>query len=206
MDGDRDGVLPVPSPHADLRACVGLRPLLESLRSHAPGRVLDLGGISQASVDSFAAAGHHLYTESLLRAVEKARRGEMATGAFLEENFRYPMDHFDAVLCWDLLEFLPSALLGSVVERLHEVSRPGARLLAFFHSAPVGPLVHPSRFEIVGEDVVRTSSTSSTLDVERPLTRRDLDNLFRARFGMNDVLAPDGLHEILLVKPHRAVP
>jgi hypothetical protein len=188
---------------ASLRPCVGLRHLLDAVRSHGSGNVLDLGDISQASVDWFAAAGHRLFTESLLRSIERAcREAEPHVDSFLAENLRYPAEQFDAVLCWDLLEFLPPSFLEGVVGRLHEIAGPGARLLAFFHSPPVGPSVRPSRYEIAGEDLLRRAPTSSPLTLARALSKRDLDRLFHGRFGMNDILAPDGLHEVLLVKPH----
>ena len=53
---------------------------------------------------------------------------------FLDTALDYPAQHFDGALVWDTLEFLSGPLLETVVERLSHMLRPGAYMLALFHS------------------------------------------------------------------------
>ena len=64
--------------------------------------------------------------------VEQSNPGQIEY--FLKQALDYPEGHFDAVLIWDVLEYLAPAMLTAVVERLHQIVRPKSYMLAFFHA------------------------------------------------------------------------
>src|SRR5204862_6550883 len=53
---------------------------------------------------------------------------------FLAENLQYPRASFDAVLLWDLLDYLDHMLAKQTVANLTELLRPGGVILAMLHS------------------------------------------------------------------------
>src|SRR5947208_16595103 len=53
---------------------------------------------------------------------------------FLAENLQYPRASFDAVLLWDLLDYLEPMLAKQMVASLTELLRPGGVILATFYS------------------------------------------------------------------------
>src|SRR6202030_4850341 len=52
---------------------------------------------------------------------------------FLGENPQYPRSSFDAVLLWDLLDYLEPTLVKQMVASLAELLRPGRVILAMVH-------------------------------------------------------------------------
>jgi len=69
---------------------------------------------------------------------------------FLAEELQYEAESFDAVLMWDLCDYLPEALVKPVVARIYQITKPRGTLLAFFHTrdaegSTVLPLPHQER-------------------------------------------------------------
>src|ERR1019366_2917546 len=53
---------------------------------------------------------------------------------FLENTLRYPVDTFDAVLLWDLLDYLDNELVSRLLARATSLVRNGGVALAMFHT------------------------------------------------------------------------
>src|SRR6266481_4244822 len=53
---------------------------------------------------------------------------------FLEANLQYPNSSFDAILLWDLLDYLEPVVSKQMVANLTELLRPGGVVFAMFHS------------------------------------------------------------------------
>src|ERR1700680_5016662 len=103
----------------------GLKEFLWQLEGIGHGHLLDLGPPRQTTITFFIERGFKVYTEDLLatwqyfleeesQRVKKLPPGgvapEMTPAAraerFLAGTLRYPEDTFDAVLLWDLLDYL----------------------------------------------------------------------------------------------------
>ena len=93
---------------------------------------------------------------------------------FFEENLNYPAQRFDAVLFWDVADYLPEVLVKPLVERLQTMLKAKGYLLAFFHSKDEGADSLYSRHHIVKNDTLElellqrfstcnVSSTTGTL-------------------------------------------
>src|SRR5689334_12256738 len=103
----------------------GLKEFLWQIEDIGRGNLLDLGAVSQATVTYFIERNFKVYTEDLLAAwgafleQDSRRVASLPAGLeqpdtspagraerFLASNLRYPADSFDAVLLWDLLDYM----------------------------------------------------------------------------------------------------
>src|SRR5574337_390186 len=140
------------APHA-MRLSNGLKDFLWHLSGVSRGSLLDLGPVSQTTVSFFIERGFKVYAEDLLwswneflraeeerlRALPPGEAGEDMTPSaraerFLAGSLQYPAETFDAVLAWDLLDYLDSDLVTRVVARLTNLLKGGGVVLAIFHS------------------------------------------------------------------------
>ena len=125
-----------------VRPSRGLEEFFTQIRDTSGLTILDLGGATQKNVSFITDLGHRLYSEDFLRILSEAFGADDTVDQtnpgrieyFLKQTLDYPPGHFDGVLIWDVLEYLNPVLLNAVVERLHQIVRPKAYMLAFFHS------------------------------------------------------------------------
>ena len=90
--------------------------------------------------------GHRFHQEDLLRLssdksliVPNGEGGNtIDVDRFLGENLRFERQEFDAVMFWDLADYLPEPLVKPVIERIHVGMKPGAILFSFFHTKDAG--------------------------------------------------------------------
>src|SRR6266478_8720632 len=142
-----------PESRETTRVSNGLKELLWNLDGLGKGKLLDLGPAWQTTLSFFIERGFRVSSEDILRGwkafltEEETRLREDADARekldmtpkgratrFLAENLQYPRASFDAVLLWDLLDYLEPMLAKQMVESLTELLRPGGVILAMFHS------------------------------------------------------------------------
>jgi hypothetical protein len=137
------------------RVSNGMKEFLWLISDIERGRVLDLGAVSQATLNFFIERGYRISTEDLLRAwkefltteeeqlrqaaVGNAGGGERVSQAMLAEKFletalQYPEGSYHGVLAWDLFDYLDDELLPRVTQRIYKILSPGGAVLALFHS------------------------------------------------------------------------
>jgi SAM-dependent methyltransferase len=137
---------------------------------------------------------------------------------FLADNLVYPAAHFDAVLCWNLPDYLDESLVKPVVGRLWSVLKPGGMLLAFFHTRDAGPDSPCYRFHIVGADTLEMqpivlrrearrgssgavhTAVTDGFRLQRVFNNRHIENLFRDFASIKFFLARDNIREVLVVR------
>src|SRR5580704_9958739 len=154
------------------RRSSGLGELSRLWEADTPLCVLDLGSTSPSNIRFFTEGSHKIYSEDLLVAstdpslLTKDEQGAAVLDSrrFLADNLVYPAAHFDAVLCWNLPDYLDESLVKPVVGRLWSVLKPGGLLLAFFHTRDAGPDSPCHRCHIVGTD---------TLEMQKIVLRRE---------------------------------
>ena len=188
--------------------------------------VLDLGSTSPTNIRHFTEHGHRIYSEDLLTAstdpelLTKDETGNTALDSrkFLADNLVYPAAHFDAVLCWNLPDYLDESLVKPVVGRLWSVLKPGGMLLAFFHTRDAGPDSPCYRFHIVGTDTLEMqkivlrrearrgptgavhTAISDGFQLQRVFNNRHIETLFRDFASIKFFLARDNVREVLVVR------
>ena len=135
------------------RVSNALKEFLWLLSDIPKAKILDMGQVSQDTLNFFIEKGFRVTTEDFLRSwrdfmdAEEARlragkiggdieRPSAVTLAdrFLEDLLKYAPASFNGILAWDLFDYMEPEMLARVVARLHDILRPGGVVLAIFHS------------------------------------------------------------------------
>jgi SAM-dependent methyltransferase len=174
--------------------------------------ILDLGCTSAANISRLTGMGHKVCTEDLLEAAydpmllvpDEEGKKTIDVARFLRDSLAYERQSFDAVLCWDVPDYLPEALVKPVVERLCTLSKPGGILLAFFHTRDAGPDAPHYRYHIASEDMLQLQATARggtpPLRLQRVFNNRHIENLFREFASLKFFLARDNVREVIVVR------
>lgn len=137
------------------RVSNALKEFLWLLSDIPKAKILDMGQVSQDTLNFFIEKGFRVTTEDFLRSwrefmdAEESRLRAGKTGGdadferpsavaladrFLEDLLKYPPASFNGILAWDLFDYMEPEMLARVVARLHDILRPGGVVLAIFHS------------------------------------------------------------------------
>jgi hypothetical protein len=209
------------SPRASLeresnRLSNGLKELLWNLDGLERGTLLDLGPAWQTTLSFFIERGFRVSSEDILRAwknflnEEEARlKQDFAAGEtlemtpsaraarFMKENLQYPRSSFDAVLLWDLLDYLEQAVVKQVVASLTELLRPSGVVFAMFHSKkPEGF----QRYRVVDSTTLQMIPTAVICPAQRVYQNREIQDLFGRYRTMKSFISRDQLRETLFIK------
>lgn len=194
----------------------GLKELLWNLDGLERGALLDLGPAWQTTLSFFIERGFRVSSEDVLRAwktfltEEEARlRKDFAAGEtlemtpsaraarFLKENLQYPRSSFDAVLLWDLLDYLEQALVKQIVASLTELLRPGGVVFAMFHSKkPEGF----QRYRVVDSNTLQMVPTAILCPAQKVYQNREIQDLFGRYRTVKSFVGRDQLRETLFIK------
>ena len=210
--GDRSG----PAYVLGVRLSNGLKEFLWHLNGIGNGSLLDLGPVWQTTVSFFIERGFKVYTEDLLGAwkeflrVEEDRLREMAPGMdatemtpaaraerFLSNSLQYSPDTFDAVLAWDLLDYLDSELVPRVVTRLTELIKEGGVILAIFHSRKPDCFF---RYRVVNVQNFELLPSPALFPAQRIFQNREIQNLFSRFHSSKTFVGRDQLREGLFIR------
>lgn len=189
-----------------LRPSKGLREFCGAIRSPEGLQILDLGAASQANVNFLTGLGHRLCTEDLYRCLELFSARSMVSAdpaleieQFFRENLRYEKALFDGVLCWDLFDFLPDALVKPLVEKLFELVKPGGHLLTFFHSGQPGELIPVCQYRICSPEQLQINERAPG-KLRRAINNRGIESLFQNYASLKFFLTKDRLREVVIVR------
>ena len=194
----------------------GLKELLWNLDGLEHGALLDLGPAWQTTLSFFIERGFRVSSEDVLRAwktfltEEEARlKQDFAAGEtlemtpsaraarFLKENLQYPRSCFDAVLLWDLLDYLEQALVKQIVANLTELLRPGGVVFAMFHSKkPEGF----QRYRVVDSHTLQMVPTAVLCPAQKVYQNREIQDLFGRYRTVKSFVGRDQLRETLFIK------
>src|SRR6516165_6772269 len=138
-------------PHGEQTSRVsnGLKEFLWNLDGLGRGTLLDLGPAWQTTLNFFIERGFRVTSDDLLRswkdflAEEEVRMKNAATSSesmdlsatgraarYVQTNLQYAPVSFDAVLLWDILDYLEPAVAKQTVACLSELLRPGGIVFA----------------------------------------------------------------------------
>jgi len=198
------------------RVSNGLKELLWNLDGLGRGKLLDLGPAWQTTLSFFIERGFRVSSEDLLRGwkafltEEEARLRDDATAIetldmtpggratrFLSDNLQYPRSSFDAVLLWDLLDYLEPTLAKQMVLNLTELLRPGGVVFAMFHSKkPEGF----QRYRVADSNTLQMISTAILCPAQKVYQNREIQDLFGRYRTMKSFVSRDQLRETLFIK------
>ena len=189
-----------------LRPSKGLREFCGAIRSPEGLQILDLGAASQSNINFITGLGHRLCTEDLNRCLELFSSRSLITAdpdtetdRFFRENLLYQPGQFDGILCWDLLDFVPDALVKPLVERLRQLIKPGGRLLTFFHSGQPGQLLPVCQYRIASAEQLQVSERAPG-KLRRVFNNRGIESLFREFASLKFFLTKDSLREVVIAR------
>ena len=209
---------PAPKPRAQARSSrrsSGLGELTRALAGRDGLCVLDIGPTSPDNIQHFTELGYKVYSEDVLLASRDRQylvadaEGKQAADEkrFLADNLNYAPQTFDAVLCWDMADYMEEPLVKPVVARLWSVLKPGGLVLAFFHTKDAGPDAPFYRYHIAGADNVESQLLSAGggrngntpgWRLQRVFNNRHIENLFRDYANIKFFLARDNVREVLV--------
>ena len=192
---------------AGTRRSSGLGELTRLLKGSEGLAILDLGPTSPTNITHFTELGHRVYNEDVLHASQnpeykiKAEDGSQTLDVlrFFSENLVFRNVKFDAVLCWDIPDYLAEPLVKPMVERIASVMNPKGYLLAFFHTKDAGPDVPYVRYHISGIDALRLQR-GPQFRLQRVFNNRHIENLFHDYASLKFFLARDNVREVLVVR------
>lgn len=204
------------------RRSSGLGEFTRALAGQEGMRILDLGPTSAANITHFTGLGHKYHNEDVLLS---AMDPTLVTGTgmnetvgfdvdrFLRENLVHEAEMFDAVLMWDMADYLPEPLVKPVVARLHKTMKPGGALLGFFHTKDAGPDAPYFRYHIDHESKTKdglllqpvwkpgdTKQKTPMFRLQRVFANRHVENLFRDYASIKFFLARDNVREVLVIR------
>ncbi|HET9741190.1 MAG TPA: class I SAM-dependent methyltransferase [Terriglobales bacterium] len=188
------------------RRSSGLGELTRLLKGSESLAILDLGPTSPANITHFTGLGHRVYNEDVLLAAQnpdyKLRNdqgGGINVDRFFQENLVFRNVKFDAVLCWDIPDYLAEPLVKPMIERIASVMNPKGYLLAFFHTKDAGPDAPYYRYQISGPDTLRLQR-GPQFRLQRVFNNRHIENLFHDYASLKFFLARDNVREVLVVR------
>jgi SAM-dependent methyltransferase len=189
------------------RRSSGLNEFSRAIAGQEGLRILDLGPTSAVNITRLTELGHKLYTEDVLTAsgeptlIQGTDNGKPMYDVprFLAENLTFERELLDAVLCWDIPDYMPEAFVKPMVERFHSVMKPGGILLAFFHTRDAGPDAPCYRYHLTGNDMLDLQP-GPRFRLQRIFNNRHIENLFRDFASLKFFLARDNVREVLVVR------
>ncbi len=194
----------------------GLKEFLWQLDGIGHGHLLDLGPARQTTITFFIDRGFKVYTEDLLATWqyfldEEAQRAkkipagadrietspEARANRFLETTMLYPNDTFDAVLMWDILDYLDTELMTKLAARITSLVRDGGVVFAMFHTRkPI--LFH--RYRVLDGQNLELIPATCPFQPQRVFQNREISNLFSRYRSSKMFVGRDQLREGLFVK------
>jgi SAM-dependent methyltransferase len=204
------------------RRSSGMGEFTRAIQGQEHLRILDLGPTSAANITYFTGLGHRYHNEDVLLAstdpslilgggVNEAARFDV--DHFLGDNLTFEKEIFDAVLMWDMPDYLPEALVKPVVERLHRTMKPGGALLGFFHTKDAGPDAPYFRYHVDAAVKARDGLLLQSVwkpgegkqkkpmfRLQRVFANRHIENLFRDYSSLKFFLARDNVREVLVIR------
>jgi ubiquinone/menaquinone biosynthesis C-methylase UbiE len=179
---------------------------VEALGSTPAAEVLDLGpGIGPNIAFLGERSCCKIHVEDLYADLDRHVRQGIADrfSEFLATRFRWPDESIDAVLCWDLFDYLDPAAATVLALEVTRVLRPEGALLAFFSSV-ASPDPTYTRYVIQDEEHLRYRRYPAACGRQRVLENRDIARLFHGLRIADSILLKSQLREILFRKPLRA--
>jgi len=207
-----------PEPQETTRGSNGLKEFLWNLDGLGRGTLLDLGPAWQTTLTFFIERGFRVTSDDILRGWSqfleeeeaKAKAKENVTAEdyaerapearakrFLEENLKYPASSFDALLLWDVLDYLEPSLAKLMVGQLTELLRPGGVVFALFHSKkPAGF----QRYRVADTTTLQVLSAKTIFPAQKVYQNREIQDLFGRFRTMKSFVGRDQLRETLFIK------
>src|SRR5499425_299086 len=198
------------------RVSNGLKEFLWNLDGLGRGTLLDLGPAWQTTLNFFIERGFRVTSDDLLKswkdflAEEELRVQKVTTAAeaidltpagraarFVQSNIQYAASSFDAVLLWDVLDYMEPAVAKQAVAALTELLRPGGIVFAMFHSKKPETF---QRYRVADSNTLQVIGATPLCPAQRVYQNREIQDLFARFRTVKSFVGRDQLRESLFVK------
>jgi hypothetical protein len=193
-----------------------LKELLWNLDGLGRGTLLDLGPAWQTTLSFFIERGFRVSSDDILRSWKmfldeeesRLRENDSARDTldltprgralrFLQGNLEYSKGSFDAILLWDLLDYLEPNLGKELVAQLTELLRGGGVVFAMFHSKKPETF---QRYRIADSSTLQVISTTVICPAQKVYQNREIQDLFSRYRTLKSFVGRDQLRETLFIK------
>jgi len=187
----------------DVVASRALATFLQLLSSRPAPQVLELGPAIGSNItflgEQFGCKIHvkDLYAD-LDRLANEAALERLPD--FLRARFAEFDASIDAVLCWDVFDYLVPSAASVLAAGLIQALRPGGALLAFFGAGTPGEASY-TRYLIEQGTHLRFRVSPAACGRQQVLQNRDILRLFSGLDLFDSVLLRSGVREVLFRKP-----
>jgi hypothetical protein len=198
------------------RVSNGLKEFLWQLQGIGRGTLLDVGPVWQSTVRFFVERGYKLYTEDVLvswrdflQAEEAAARARPAgavapaeaPGAraerFLQKNLTQGANSLDAILLWDLLDYLDADSLPPFLARISTLLRDGGAILAMFNTRMPERL---NRYRVLDDQNLELLPSPLLVPPQHIYQNREIQLLFERFRSSKSFVGRDQFREGVFVK------
>lgn len=199
---------------ANTRSSNCLKDFLWHLSGIGRGTLLDLGPIYQNTVQFFGERGFRVYTEDIITGLNRFTREQesavlalqpgderptrtQAAQKFLESALEYGPRSFDAILAWDMLDYMDDDMRVQAAERLTGMLRDGGVILAIFHSKRPDQF---RRYRVIDETTVELVNSAPLAPFGKIFQNREMMDLFGGYHSSKTYLGRDQVREALFIK------
>ncbi|MDQ6663549.1 MAG: class I SAM-dependent methyltransferase [Acidobacteriota bacterium] len=183
----------------------GLEHFFHDIRDHVGLSILDLAGATQENINYITNLGHKIYTQDFIRSLDDTFNDDDDSNqsnvsridTFLRQNLGFPDETFDAVLVWDVLQYLPPALLTATLDRLLHIVRPKSYLLAFFNADEKSKNSPGYIFRIQNQSTLMITQRGSRKQAQ-VFNNRSLEKLFNRFESVKFFLTRESLREVIV--------
>jgi hypothetical protein len=207
---------PAPGRVSSGRFSNGLKEFLWQLDDIGHGALLDLGSVSQATINYFIDRNFKVYSEDVLGAwrnflrEEENEKAQAAASAqridaspkarierFLESNLRHQPDTFDAVLLWDVLDYIDREAAPFFIARVAAMVREAGAVLAVFHTR-MPEEYH--RYKVIDAHTLELVQSAPLVQPRHVYQNREIQDLFERFRTQKTFVGRDQLRENVFVK------
>lgn len=190
------------------RRSTGFHEFTKAIQKPEGQTILDLGPTSPANIEYITQLGHRVYNEDvvseanekgLLMPGENAGEQVIDVTKFLHFSLSQEAETFDAVLLWDVCDYLPESLVKPFIERIHRVTKPQGLLLGFFHTKDAGPNAPYYRYHMKDTQTLELQE-GPKFRLQRVFNNRHIENLFHDYTNLKFFLGKDNVREVLIVR------
>jgi predicted SAM-dependent methyltransferase len=182
--------------------------LLAALAHREAPVVADLGPVVGTNVSFLGEQlGCRLRVEDLYADIDRLTREQVVdtTAAFLSQRFRFEPESLDAVLCWDVLDYLEKPAATVLARQVVEWLKPGGVVLCFFSTVAVPTPVY-TRYVIVDADHLVHRTSPAAHGRRTVYQSRDIERLFAGLGVSESFLLLNKTRQVLLRKQAAAPP
>lgn len=176
---------------------------LSTLSGREHSTFIDLGPAVGSNLEFFAErTACKFFIDDLFAEIEtQARAGTRENLAkILPERITRPDASVDAVLCWDIFDFLDKAAAQGLARELVRVLKPGGALFGFFYNQIGQQKTQYTRFIIQDETHFRHRTSPASPVAVQVLPNRDIIRLFEGLLVSDSFLLLTHTREIVFRK------